>query len=71
MLKQLARANLPYTGAASNAIWIQVVLLAMDLTTSARCHNQRPRRNGWASGRGARVTQQRPVRELARWFLAG
>ena len=33
MPKTLARANLPYAGTASNAIWIQVVLLAMDLTT--------------------------------------
>ena len=30
------RFNLPYADAASNAIWIQVVLLAMDLTTWAQ-----------------------------------
>ena len=33
MPKTLAQARLPYTGAASNANWIQVVLLAMNLST--------------------------------------
>ena len=34
--KDTGLANLPYADAASNAIWIQVVLLAMDLTTWAQ-----------------------------------
>ncbi len=34
--KDTGLTNLPYPGAASNAIWIQVVLLAMDLTTWAQ-----------------------------------
>ena len=34
--KDTGLTNLPYSGAASNAIWIQVVLLAMDLTAWAQ-----------------------------------
>ena len=34
--KDTGLTNLPYAGAASNAIWIHVVLLAMDLTTWAQ-----------------------------------
>jgi hypothetical protein len=52
-------ANLPYSDAASNAIWIQVVLLAMDLSTLTQPGpgNRRPRRP--TAPRMARPTRTR------------
>jgi hypothetical protein len=45
--KDTGLTNLPYADAASNPIWLQIILLAMDLTTWAQPTgpgHQRPRR---------------------------